>query len=224
MMNDSSMNSAINPKTRNPESRKSESSSTNLTSPSLLQRVRDHSPEAWGDLVDLYSPLIASWCRRRGLKDADTADVMQNVFISISRGLAGFRHQDRRAGTFRSWLWMITRNRIIDWYRSEGKSPAIGGSSNLRRCLEQEASPIGSDIDLEDVEPTSQLDLDRLLRRALQQIETRIAPQTWQAFWRCVIEGQATDVVAAELGLSALSVRQARSRVLRRLREQLGDR
>lgn len=202
------------------------SSSTSATSPSLLARVRDQSPDAWAELVDLYSPLVANWCRHRRLGHADSADVMQEVFLTVARGLHGFRCGTRREGTFRAWLWAITRTRIMDWYRSRGELPAVGGSSNLRRCLEQsndQQQRMESQSGMDESEPTSQLDLDHLLRRALKQIEAGVAHQTWQAFWRCIIDGQTTEAVAHELGLSCASVRQARSRVLRRLREQLGD-
>jgi len=74
-----------------------------------------------------------------------------------------------------------------------------------------------------DDEPSLATDLISLQRRAMQQIESKVAPQTWRAFWRCVVDGQSTQQVADELGLSIASVRQARSRILRRLREQLGD-
>ena len=47
--------------------------------------------------------------------------------------------------------------------------------------------------------------------------------RTWQAFWRVTVEGQDTAEVAAQLGISANGVRQAKSRVLRRLREELGE-
>ena len=45
--------------------------------------------------------------------------------------------------------------------------------------------------------------------------------KTWSAFQLTVIEGRPTAEVAAELDLSPESVRQARSRVLRRLREEM---
>lgn len=193
------------------------------TSPSLLARVRREDSAAWAELVDLYAPLVASWCRARGLKNEDTADVMQTIFMSVARGLANFRRNEKtdgsrdsqRDGSFRAWLWTITRNRILDHVRRERPDAAAGGSSNARRLSEA--------VDVSDPEPTSQLDLHHLVHRALEQIESTFAPQTWRAFWRCVIDGQSTDVVAHELDMSAATIRQARSRILRRLREQLGD-
>ena len=63
-----------------------------------------------------------------------------------------------------------------------------------------------------------------LLRRALAQIRPTVEPQTWNAFWNTAALGRSATDVAAELGLTAAAVRQAKSRLLRRLRRQLGDR
>jgi RNA polymerase sigma-70 factor (ECF subfamily) len=54
----------------------------------------------------------------------------------------------------------------------------------------------------------------------LEFIRSEFEPRTWQMFWRSVVDGVATATVGAELGVSAAAVRQARSRVLRRLREE----
>jgi RNA polymerase sigma-70 factor (ECF subfamily) len=62
------------------------------------------------------------------------------------------------------------------------------------------------------------------LRRALEQIRPTVEPQTWNAFWNTTVLGRTATDVAAELGLTAGAVRQAKSRMLRRLRRQLGDR
>ena len=80
------------------------------------------------------------------------------------------------------------------------------------------------DVDLiPDEEPTGELQLQQLTSRALAQVQSEFEAPTWQAFWRSVVDGIATDEVARELQISAASVRQARSRILRRLRQQLGD-
>jgi RNA polymerase sigma-70 factor (ECF subfamily) len=43
----------------------------------------------------------------------------------------------------------------------------------------------------------------------------------WQACWATTVEGRPADDVARELGLKVTSVWTAKSRVLRRLREEL---
>lgn len=62
-----------------------------------------------------------------------------------------------------------------------------------------------------------------LLRRALESIRSEFEEKTWEAFRRSVLEGEPTAGIAADLGLSTNAVRQYKSRVLRRLRRELGD-
>ena len=197
-----------------------DSGSNQGTSLSLLDRVRHDDSKAWCELVDLYAPLVASWCHRRGFDHADTADLLQNIFLSVARGLPGFRHSKEREGSFRAWLWTISRNKIIDRARKQQKNQErpVGGSSNLHKL-----SDVPEEQFPDEDEPTSSNDLHQLVHRALDQIRGSVAPQTWQAFWRTVVDGQSTDVVASELGMQPAAIRQSRSRVLRRLREQMGD-
>jgi RNA polymerase sigma-70 factor (ECF subfamily) len=54
----------------------------------------------------------------------------------------------------------------------------------------------------------------------MEKIEAEFQPKTWQAFLSLAIEGVNPELVAAELGLSLDSVYAAKSRVLRRLRQE----
>ncbi len=77
--------------------------------------------------------------------------------------------------------------------------------------------------ELPDDDPTDSYALSQLVSRALDQVRVEFQPSTWQAFWRTAVDGLTTDAVAAELQMTNAAVRQARSRVSRRLRQQLGD-
>jgi RNA polymerase sigma-70 factor (ECF subfamily) len=182
------------------------------TSVSLLQRVRADDPEAWHRLYQLYSPLVAHWCRRAGVRPPDVDDVCQEVFRAVAVGLAGFR-RDRPGDTFRGWLWGITRFKILDHFRSR-HGEAEGGSDAHRRLLDY---PTPSDDDEDHAEISS------LYHRALELVRAEFEERTWQAFWRVAIDGQTPALVAGELGVSAAAIRQAKSRVLRRLKEEVGD-
>ncbi len=76
---------------------------------------------------------------------------------------------------------------------------------------------------VQEDEPTESLELEQLTRRAMVQVEAEFEPRTWQAFWRTVVDGINTAQVAEELEMTLATVRQHKSRVLRRLRQQLGD-
>jgi len=193
----------------------SESSSSNHST--LLRQVRTHDSDAWRRLVYIYGPLIYQWCRSQRLQAADAADVMQEVFHSVAVNIKQFA--GRRHGSFRGWLWMITRNKIRDFHRRERKQVrGQGGSDAMQRIGE-----------LPDAEPQSRLSSDSLeasdapQHRALLLLEMEFEPQTWQAFKQVVIDSRSVTDVAADMEMTANAVRIAKCRVLKRLREEFGD-
>jgi RNA polymerase sigma-70 factor (ECF subfamily) len=66
-------------------------------------------------------------------------------------------------------------------------------------------------------------DVGGLYRRAMELIRTEFEEQTWRAFLRVTVEGQSPRDVAVDLGMTPNAVYIAKSRVLCRLREELGD-
>lgn len=165
----------------------------------------------------LYAPLIGHWCRRCGLNSHDAADCVQDVFASLANSLA--KYETRAAnGAFRAWLWTITRNKVRDFYRRRIRQPNAEGGSSAQRSLVEIP-----DASIPDEEPSDAAQLDQLIRRGLEQVRDEFESKTWQSFWRTAIDGISTAVVAEQLGLTLAAVRQNRSRILRRLRQQLGD-
>lgn len=188
------------------------------TSRSLLERVKRAEPEAWDRLVTLYAPLVFHWCRSWGLREQDAADIFQEVFQSVAVHIGGFR-KERAGDTFRGWLRTITRNKIHDHFRRRGREPEGVGGSEAQAQLAELPAPEASEsssLTEENVERG-------LVARALELVRPEFAERTWQAFWRTAIEGRSAPEVAAELSMSAGAVRVAKSRVLQRLREELGD-
>jgi RNA polymerase sigma-70 factor (ECF subfamily) len=186
------------------------------TSLSLLERVKQRDPHAWDRLVYLYRPLVAYWCRRAGVREADVDDIAQEVFQAVSTSLGRF-HRDRPGDSFRGWLRGVTRNKVLDLFRARSNQPeAAGGSSAQLRFQEM------PDADLPELdEPHEQM--SELYHRALELVRAEFEDRTWQAYWRGTVDGHAPADIAAELGVSAAAVRQAKSRILRRLKEEMGD-
>src|SRR5688572_19265145 len=71
-----------------------------VTPSSLLERLRADDGCAWERLLKLYGPTVAGWCRRAGVSAEDSADICQEVFQAVARGIVGFR-RDRPADSFR---------------------------------------------------------------------------------------------------------------------------
>ena len=59
--------------------------------------------------------------------------------------------------------------------------------------------------------------------RVMKLIRAEFEDHTWRAFWRSAVEGHSTAEIAGDLGMSKGAVRQAKYRVLQRLREELED-
>ncbi len=189
------------------------------TSRSLLADARLADPEAWERLARLYAPLVAYWCRRWGVADQDVVDVLQDVFAAVANHLDRFR-KDRPEDTFRGWLLTIARNKTHDYLRRRGQEPAATGGTEAALRLQQVLDPhsAGEASDEADVAI-----FDAVLRNALDAIRGEFHEQTWRAFWGVVVEGRATADVAADLKMRPGTVRVAKSRVLLRLRRELGD-
>lgn len=190
--------------------------SQNRTSLSLLDRARGRDEEAWRRLVALYQPLVLFWCRRSGFSNEDAHDVAQEVFAAVSRRLADFR-RDNAGGTFRGWLRVITINKIRDHARRHEDEAAGAGGSTARLQIEQVAGPESAD----DAE--AQVEIARLFQRALDYVKVEFEPKTWSAFWGMALDSRTAAELATELGMTAGAVRQAKYKVMQRLREELGD-
>jgi RNA polymerase sigma-70 factor (ECF subfamily) len=192
-------------------------SSTIQTTPlSLLERVRARDASAWRRLVDLYQPLVRAWCQRSGLQNADIEDVTQEVFAAAAANLDRFHH-DRPDDTFRGWLRIITRNQINLHYRRLQDRPLAAGGSDAWRDLQQVADPLEQDAESDSAE------ISELYRRALELVRGDFEERTWHAFWLTAIEDRSPTALAQELGMTPATIRQAKSRVLRRLKQEMGE-
>lgn len=196
--------------------KRSDDHAATSTSRSLLARVNANDPDAWDRLVTLYAPLIWHWCRKLSLPEQEIADVFQEVCKAVASRIGSF-HKDRPKDTFRGWLRTITKNKVLDYYRSRKQQPQASGGSSAQWRWSQVP-----DIDW-DEEADDPGVYQQLLQRALEQIRSEFEERTWKAFCRVVMDGVTPAEAGAELGMSAGAVRVAKCRVLQRLRQELGD-
>src|SRR5262245_59668697 len=107
-----------------------------LTRASLLVQIRDGSNQAaWQEFVNLYGPVVYGFARKRGLQDADAADLMQDVLRSVSAAI-GRLDYDRKQGTFRGWLFTITRNKDSNSLAAPRLRPRGYGDTTTNRRLD----------------------------------------------------------------------------------------
>jgi RNA polymerase sigma-70 factor, ECF subfamily len=185
------------------------------TSLSLLSALRNNQPEGWSRLDRLYRPLVCFWCARLGADREDVSDLCQAVFFTAFANLETFQH--RGSGSFRAWLRDITRNHVC---------------ANRRKCQHQPRGEGGSDANFRlqtypDALPPDEEDppaeIATLFHRCLKLIRSDFPPHYFEAFCRHFIDGRSVAEVAQELSISTALVRQAFSRIRKRLHEVLGD-
>lgn len=190
------------------------------TSTSLLEQVRQKNEQAWRDLTQIYAPSVYRWCRNAGLQAADAADVVQEVFLSVAVKIDDFR-KDREGDSFRGWLWTVFRSKLMDHFRRRKAQPPVISPDAYPALFQASAdSSIGASS---GDSAGGESDEVSIVRGALRVIEQDFSDRTWQAFWRSAILNQRTCDIATELEMTTSAVCMCRARVLKRLRETLGD-
>jgi RNA polymerase sigma-70 factor (ECF subfamily) len=191
------------------------SRNTFSTSTNLIRGAQTGDGASWKRLVSLYSPLVYGWCRDSGLAAGDAADILQEVFMAVWRGRAGFT-RDKPGQSFRGWLRVIARSKIADHFRDSAAHLVDAATQNF---INELAAPEDSSTGI----GCEQRRVRQLLDRALEAIRPDFEPATWRAFQLSALQERDTAEVAAELGMTAAAVRQAKYKVFRRLREELGE-
>ncbi len=184
--------------------------SPRATRPSLLIRIRDpQDRDAWDVFVETYAPLIYGYARRVGLQDADAADIGQEVLSEVARCIRSFEYQPDR-GRFRDWLGTLVRRKISRFLKKKGREPADAADGEA-----SEPGPGPADAGWIDTFNA------RILTAAMERARPHFEPATWRAFERVWLEDRRAGDVAAELALPIEKVYTAKSRVLKRLEEEV---
>lgn len=168
--------------------------------------------DAWERFVASYGPFLHRYARRRGVDEASAGDLVQQILMRVHRSVANWQPQ-ADGPRFRNWLMTVARNQTITFCRQLERHRGVGGSAAQ---LVFDAAAAEADDSAADREYRREV-----LLWAAAQVRDDVQPQTWQAFWLTAVEGRSCSEVAADLGLSIGSVYAARSRLLKRIREQI---
>ena len=190
---------------------------------SLIMRLNQtNDSEAWSEFVAAYQPVILWVARRQGLQQADAEDIAQQVLASIARALKQRPHNPDQA-KFRTWLYRVTHNAILNLIRRQQKPDRAIGGDTVNEWLVGAIAP-GEYRDEYDKEYER-----AVFRWAAERVRREFQPQTWDAFWLNMVKGDTAEIVATKISekysrsFSAGSVYAAKSRVLKRIREKVEE-
>lgn len=193
----------------------------NKTSTTFLGRLRDRDSDAWKDFMEIYAPLIRFWCRERkdDLLREERKDILQEVLQKVSLSIDRFDHS-RKERSFRGWLRRITENQILDHLRLKAK----GGK--VERLYSDVDYSHPNDVAIPG-EEDEEIDPDReageqlvLLKQILNRIKPEFREKSWDVFRLLFVAEKDSSDVAETMGMKDDAVRQIRSRILKRIREE----
>ena len=186
------------------------------TNHSLIARVQDLDDGAsWTEFLGIYQPVVFRMARKRGLQDADAHDVVQQVFVSISRAIGRWEESPDKP-PFRAWLATIARNAITNSLTRRPRDAASGSSSVIDLL---NAQPVAAETSAEIRAEAKK----EFVRWAAEQIRGEFTTDTWDVFWRTAIEGQPIADVVKTTGRTAGSIYVIRYRVIARLKEKIAQ-
>lgn len=84
------------------------------TGDGCLAETAKHDPRAFGELYERYHARVYRYVYHRIGSQADAEDVTAAVFMKALEALPSYRS---RTNGFAPWLFRITRNAVIDYYR-----------------------------------------------------------------------------------------------------------
>ena len=180
---------------------------------SLIEKIKNpRDAEAWSEFAEIYYPLVIRMCRQKGLQHADATDVAQEVLGRVAKAVKTYRH-DQPGSTFRGWLYRITRNLTIDFFRKQNKDPLVKAA--YREDLNTIQEP--SEVESRDFHLAFRKQMFAVVAKIVAQ---QVQPQTWAAFWKTEVEHQDVASAAKELSMTAGAIYVARSRVIAKLRKE----
>ncbi|MDB4614069.1 sigma-70 family RNA polymerase sigma factor [bacterium] len=182
------------------------------TSASLVLRLKNHADaDAWREFSHIYQPVVYRMIRKRGFQPADASEISQEMLMSVASAIKHW-DPDKRKGSFRGWLFKIARNEMVDFLKHKRRKSAASGGTDLMRLIEQSPDPRSPESNDFDLECRRQI-----YQHAAMSVRNHFSPNTWQAFERTTIDGEAIPEVAASLNMSVAAVYVARSRVMKQL-------
>lgn len=179
------------------------------TDAELILACRRGDEIAWNELVERFQRLIITIPRRAGLSEEQSADIFQDVFLTLFEKLNEIEQPDR----IRSWL--VTTAKFKTWKAIRGES---GNYS-----LDDDESDLQNKLTTSEIladEVLIQLEEQHLIRTALKQIEERCQKILTMIY---LFDSPASYAqVADAIGVGETSISPMRARCLAKLAKILG--
>ncbi len=177
-----------------------------VTRASLLGRLKNwEDTQSWEEFTRIYSRLIRAVALKAGLTESEAQDVEQETLLCVAKTIHEFESNPQR-GTFKSWLFNLTRWRITDQLRRRGTPPgALAGANSPATATGTSTAdrlPGPDNLDAEwDIEWKR-----NILETALARVSRRVKAKHVQIFDLYALRHWPAGQVARELGVTRVQV------------------
>jgi RNA polymerase sigma factor (sigma-70 family) len=184
------------------------------TRSSLVQRLHnwdDHG--SWQDFFDTYWKLIYAVAIKAGLSEAEARDVVQETVVAVAKQMRDGGY-DRTKSSFKNWLCLITRRRIIDHFRKRTDPklrapPPSSDETSRTDTIARVPDPASLELDSVWEEEWQK----NLLDAAIERVKQQVTPKQFQIFDLSVLHVLPLGEVTKLLKVNAAQVYLARHRV-----------
>jgi RNA polymerase sigma-70 factor (ECF subfamily) len=184
---------------------------------SLLEKVCNlRDDRSWSEFDAIYRPLIFGYLRGLKIQAHDAHNLTQEVFCRLMVSLPKFK-LDRQKGRFRTYLWRLTYNTLVDGARRR-KVRDRAEEEWVRRFREAE------EAESRILEKTF-LDRhrQRILEVALPRVRARVSRTAWACFEGRLVHRRPAAEIAAELEITPNDVHVYTSRVRKEVRRRCAE-
>jgi RNA polymerase sigma-70 factor (ECF subfamily) len=176
---------------------------------SVIVGVRQNDPERWREFDAIYRPMLFAYLRKRKLSDSDANDIVQEIFVKL---LAKIDTYDRSRCKFRSWLFSVAHNTLIDHAR--------------RRATQQKAEEewVGQTLKATPADSKRMADewinlhRERIFEHALNKVRELNSSKLWACFEQRLLQNRPAAEIAEALDIRPAAVYTYASRVLKQVR------
>lgn len=183
--------------------------SSTETRGSIILGVCKQDPERWREFDTIYRPILTAYLSNRGLRDFDLSDVIQDVYVKLLKNIHSY---DRNKCRFRTWLFTVAQNTLIDHARRRAsyKRALDGWAAQILRATSSDS------LALE--EEWRQLHREKVLAHVLRLVRSRVSSSVWACFEQRLLCNRPAQEIAAELKIEPGTIYVNACRVMKKVR------
>jgi RNA polymerase sigma-70 factor (ECF subfamily) len=180
------------------------------TRASVIVGVCQQDPQRWREFDAIYRPILKAYLLKHGLRESEASDVVQDIFVKL---LDKIHTYDRTRCRFRSWLFRVAQNSLIDYIRRRAsyKKALDGWAVNMLREIETNSVKMEQEW--------TKFHREKILRHALRVVRAQVSSRAWGCFVGRLIDNRPAEEIARELGIEQTNVVYVNAcRVLKKVR------